>query len=77
MVRFANKPSRIEASEVGKLSNVSDANGCQRKFIGFVVQPTAEEVSRLTFGKRCDTGIHSTERRNQFAHLLNRGSSLE
>jgi hypothetical protein len=40
-------------------------------------QPTAEEISRLTFAKLRDLRIHTQELRNQFAHLLNRGSSLE
>jgi hypothetical protein len=40
-------------------------------------QPTAEEMSRLTFAKLRDVGIHAQELRNRFARLLNRGSSLE
>jgi hypothetical protein len=40
-------------------------------------QPTAEEISRLTFAKLRDIRIHTQELRNQFARLLNRGSSLE
>lgn len=40
-------------------------------------QPTAEEVSRLTFAKLRDIRIHTQELRNRFARLLNRGSSLE
>lgn len=41
-------------------------------------QPTAEEVSRLTYGELRDLrGSPPTETRNDFAHLLNRGSSLE
>jgi hypothetical protein len=40
-------------------------------------QPTAEEISRLTFAKLRDIRIHSQELRNRFARLLNRGSSLE
>lgn len=40
-------------------------------------QPTAEEISRLTFAKLRDLRIHAQELRNQFARLLNRGSSLE
>lgn len=39
--------------------------------------PTAEELSRLTFAKLRDLRIHAQELRNQFARLLNRGSSLE
>ena len=40
-------------------------------------QPTPEEISRLTFAKLRDLRIHAQELRNQFARLLNRGSSLE
>ena len=39
--------------------------------------PTAEEISRLTFAKLRDLRIHAQGLRNQFARLLNRGSSLE
>ncbi|HEU5239152.1 MAG TPA: hypothetical protein VFU37_18630 [Pyrinomonadaceae bacterium] len=41
------------------------------------VEPTAEELSRLTFAKLRDLRIHAQEMRNRFARLLNRGSSLE
>lgn len=40
-------------------------------------QPTAEEISRLTFAKLRDIRIHAQELRNRFARLLNRGSELE
>ena len=40
-------------------------------------QPTAEEVSRLVFPELRDSRVHAQEARNHFAHLLNRGSSLE
>ena len=40
-------------------------------------QPTAEEISRLTFSKLRDLRVHAQELRNEFARLLNRGSSLE
>lgn len=40
-------------------------------------QPTAEEISRLTFAKLRDIRVHAQELRNRFARLLNRGSSLE
>ena len=39
--------------------------------------PTAEEMSRLTFGKLSDLRFDAQELRNRFARLLNRGSSLE
>jgi hypothetical protein len=41
------------------------------------VEPTAEELSRVTFAKLRDFRIHAQELRNRFARLLNRGSSLE
>jgi hypothetical protein len=50
-------------------SRVEDA---QRLFS----QPTAPEMSRLTYGLR-DLRLGVQEERNDFAHLLNRGSSLE
>lgn len=40
-------------------------------------QPTAEEITRLTFAKLRDIRVHAQELRNRFARLLNRGSSLE
>jgi hypothetical protein len=40
-------------------------------------QPTAAEVSALAFRKLCDVRTHAQELSNQFARLLNRGSSLE
>jgi hypothetical protein len=50
---------------------VQDAQGLFR-------QPTAQEVSRLTYGELRDLRVCAQEEpRNHFAHLLNRGSSLE
>ena len=40
-------------------------------------QPTAAEVSILTFSKLRDARSHVPELSNEFARLLNRGSSLE
>ncbi len=40
-------------------------------------QPTAEEISQLTFAQLRNLRVHSQELRNRFARLLNRGSSLE
>jgi hypothetical protein len=40
-------------------------------------QPTAAEVSMLTFSKLRDARRHAQELSNEFARLLNRGSSLE
>jgi hypothetical protein len=66
---------RIELAK--ETSPVTDASGGQRDTKGVFGQPTAEEVSRLSFGNLRDIRIHAQELRNQFAHLLNRGSSLE
>jgi hypothetical protein len=41
------------------------------------VEPTAEELSSLTFAKLRAIDVHAQELRNRFARLLNRGSSLE
>jgi hypothetical protein len=41
------------------------------------VEPTAEELSSLTFAKLRSLRIHTQELRTRFARLLNRGSSLE
>ena len=40
-------------------------------------QPTAAEVSILAFSKLRDARRHAQELSNEFARLLNRGSSLE
>ena len=40
-------------------------------------QPTAAEVSVLTFSMLRDVHTHAQELSNEFARLLNRGSSLE
>ena len=40
-------------------------------------QPTAAEVAILTFSKLRDARSHAQELSNEFARLLNRGSSLE
>ena len=44
---------------------------------GSFIQPTAAEVSVLTFGKLHNGRSHAQELSNEFARLLNRGSSLE
>jgi hypothetical protein len=40
-------------------------------------QPTAAEISILNFWKLRDARSHAQELSNEFARLLNRGSSLE
>jgi hypothetical protein len=60
-----------------KQNNIGDTAGGPRDSKAVFAPLTSEEVSRLTFGKLRDLRIHAQEGRNQFAHLLNRGSSLE
>ena len=65
----ASNPCEVE---VGKGTRIT-GNGSK----AIRGQPTAEEISRLTFAKLRDIRIHTQELRNRFARLLNRGSSLE
>ena len=53
-----------------RLAEVKAAEGTFR-------QPTAAEVSILTFWNLNDARSHAQELSNEFARLLNRGSSLE
>ena len=57
-------------------SSVRDAGGPgdTKRFFG---QPAAAVKSYLSLENLRDLRIHAQELRNQFAHLLNRGSSLE
>ena len=73
----AANPSRAEVAEETKQRHVNDANGARRDLKKVFGQPTAAEVSSLTLGSLLDIRIHAQELRNHFAHLLNRGSSLE
>jgi hypothetical protein len=73
----ANDSSRAEMTEEMKRNFVRDADGCLQDPKGVFRQPTAEEVSGLTFGKLREIRIHAQELHNHFARLLNRGSSLE
>ena len=65
----AADPFHIEAAKDTRLNDMAPE--------AYVGQPTAEEMSRLTFAKLRDPRIHAQELRNRFARLLNRGSSLE
>ena len=73
----ANNSSRAEVAEEVKPTVVRKADGCLEDPKGLFQQPTAEEVSRLAFGKLRDYRVYVQEARNNFAHLLNRGSCLE
>jgi hypothetical protein len=66
-----NNPIRVET-----LSQMHSASAGPRAN-SFLPQPTAEELASLTFAELRDVRIHTQEMLNQFAHLLNRGSSLE
>ena len=72
-----NNSCRVEVAEEMKPSFVREADGCLENPNGSFQQPTAEEVSRLIFAKLRDLRVHDQDARNHFAHLLNRGSSLE
>jgi hypothetical protein len=73
----ANNPHRAEAPQNAEGINIGGTASVLRDSKVFVGQPTAEQVSRLTLGKLRDLRIHAQELRNEFASLLNRGSSLE
>lgn len=74
---MANIPSRAEVTEEPQGTPVKDADGWVKYPKGFFRHPTAEEVSRLTSRKSRDSNLYAQEARNQFARILNRGSSLE
>ncbi len=65
-------PVPVELVNETKVTTLLD-NGSKTIF----VEPTAEELARVTFAKLRDFRIHTQELRNQFARLLNRGSPLE
>ena len=67
----ANNPMRVQT-----LSQMHPATADAREN-SLLPQPTAEELASVTFAELRDVRIHTQELLNQFAHLLNRGSSLE
>lgn len=67
----------LSAVEVERLSRVAGEDPSPQEAKGSFRQPTAAEVSALVFQKLQDVRIHAQELSNQFARLLNRGSSLE
>jgi hypothetical protein len=71
----ATNPFRAEVAQQTMRSPLGHANDRPRASKVLFAPPTPEEVSGLAFWKLRD--IHAQEVRNQFAHLLNRGSSLE
>jgi hypothetical protein len=73
----ANNANRAQVAEKIKRIFVGDAGRRLEDPKGLFQQPTAHEMSRLVFGKLRDLRVHAQKGRNHFAHLLNRGSSLE
>ena len=73
----ANSLCRAEVTEEMKPIFVREAASRVKDAKALFQQPTAEEVSRLVFAELRDSRVHAQEARNHFAHLLNRGSSLE
>ena len=71
-----NNAGRGEMAEELKPIFISEAD-CRVEDAKVFQQPTAEEMSRLVFAQLRDSRVHAQEARNYFAHLLNRGSSLE
>ena len=69
----ANNPIRVETlKEIHAASWNEDT-----RENSFLRQPTAEELASVTFAELRDVRIYNQELLNEFAHLLNRGSSLE
>jgi hypothetical protein len=66
-----------ESEEELKWNFVRDAHGCLQVPNRGFRPPTAEEVSRLPLGKLREMRTRPQDLHNNFAHLLNRGSSLE
>ena len=73
----ANNSYRPEVAEEMKQIFVGEPGSCLEDPKGLFQQPTAHEMSRLVFGKLRDLRVQAQKGRNHFAHLLNRGSSLE
>ena len=69
----ANNPIRAETL---KEKHAASWNEDTREN-SFLPEPTAEELASVTFAELRDVRIHTQELLNQFAHLLNRGSSME
>jgi hypothetical protein len=74
----AKNSSGAELTEAMKQDVLGDTNGCLRDSnVVFGEDASSEVSSCLTFGKLRHHRFHAQELYNQFAHLLNRGSSLE
>lgn len=73
----ANNSCRAEVAEEMNPIFLREADGRLEDPKELFQQPSAEEVTRLVGAKLRDLRVHAQEARNHFAHLLNRGSSLE
>jgi hypothetical protein len=76
MIKFRHHSRSGEEMERQR-SRASDEEPSAQEAPGSFRQPTAAEVSALVFQKLQNVRIHAQELSNQFARLLNRGSSLE
>ena len=87
-IRFDNlkrrgKQARESKVEITNTLNAEKGQHRQLSLVDFQAakesfrQPTAAEVSILTFWKMRYARSHAQELSNEFARLLNRGSSLE
>ena len=72
-----NNLSRSGVAEEIEPISVKEADGPLEDPKASFRQPTPADISRLVFAKLRDLRVHAQEARNHFAHLLNRGSSLE
>jgi hypothetical protein len=73
----ANNSSCAEVTEVKKSTPATDTRGFLGHFKRVLKEPTFAEVAGLTFEPLREIRIFHQEARNNFAHLLNLGSSLE
>jgi hypothetical protein len=72
-----NKLSRAGVAEEMEPIFAKEADGRLEDPKASFRQPTPADISRLVFAKLRDLRVHAQEARNHFAHLLNRGSSME
>ena len=68
-----SNPSDFEVAKNTELRKLSRVRGRLQQW----QRLSRRRLSRLTFQQLHDLRIHAQEVRSQFAHLLNRGSSLE
>ena len=73
----ANNSSRAEVTEVKTSTPATDTHVFLEHFKRVLKEPTFAEVAGLTFEPLREIRIFHQEERNNFANLLNQGSSLE